>query len=61
MYRLNLESFDLILSLTYFYNELHCLTVHLQIEEISRRLRTGDLGIPANPEERFEAIAAVIL
>ncbi|WAQ96888.1 SF01-like protein [Mya arenaria] len=26
--------------------------VHLQIEEISRRLRTGDLGIPANPEDR---------
>ncbi|XP_013420116.2 splicing factor 1 isoform X1 [Lingula anatina] len=26
--------------------------VHLQIEEISRRLRTGDLGIPTNPEER---------
>lgn len=26
----------------------------LQIEEISRKLRTGDLGIPLNPEERFE-------
>ncbi|CAH1795116.1 unnamed protein product [Owenia fusiformis] len=26
--------------------------LHLQIEEISRRLRTGDLGIPANPEDR---------
>ncbi|RWS25796.1 splicing factor 1-like protein [Leptotrombidium deliense] len=26
--------------------------VQLQIEEISRRLRTGDLGIPVNPEER---------
>lgn len=26
--------------------------VHLQIEEISRRLRTGDLGIPPNPEDR---------
>ncbi|XP_005102932.1 splicing factor 1 isoform X2 [Aplysia californica] len=26
--------------------------VHLQIEEISRKLRTGDLGIPANPEQR---------
>ncbi|XP_074598503.1 splicing factor 1 [Brevipalpus obovatus] len=26
--------------------------VQLQIEEISRRLRTGDLGIPDNPEER---------
>ncbi|CAH0765887.1 unnamed protein product [Bemisia tabaci] len=24
----------------------------LQIEEINRKLRTGDLGIPANPEER---------
>lgn len=27
--------------------------MQLQIEEISRRLRSGDLGIPANPEERF--------
>ncbi|GBM56065.1 Splicing factor 1 [Araneus ventricosus] len=26
--------------------------LQLQIEEISRRLRTGDLGIPPNPEER---------
>ncbi|KAH3863263.1 splicing factor 1-like [Dreissena polymorpha] len=26
--------------------------LHLQIEEISRRLRTGDLGIPMNPEDR---------
>ena len=29
------------------------LAVHLQIEEITRKLRTGDLGIPANPEQRF--------
>ncbi|XP_046673760.1 splicing factor 1-like isoform X1 [Homalodisca vitripennis] len=28
------------------------LSVQLQIEEVSRKLRTGDLGIPANPEER---------
>ncbi|XP_036323815.1 serine/threonine-protein kinase fray2 isoform X2 [Rhagoletis pomonella] len=28
--------------------------VQLEIEEISRKLRTGDLGIPQNPEERFE-------
>lgn len=34
-----------------------CITVHLQIEEISRRLRTGDLGIPPNPEDRFETKA----
>lgn len=27
--------------------------VQLQIEEISRKLRTGDLGISQNPEERF--------
>lgn len=26
--------------------------IHLQIEENSRRLRTGDLGIPANPADR---------
>lgn len=31
----------------------NCIPVHLQIEEVSRRLRTGDLGIPPNPEERF--------
>lgn len=29
--------------------------MHLQIEEISRRLRTGDLGIAPNPEDRFAA------
>ncbi|CAC5404099.1 SF1 [Mytilus coruscus] len=28
--------------------------MQLQIEEISRRLRTGDLGIPPNPESRFD-------
>lgn len=32
----------------------HYFTVHLQIEEISRRLRTGDLGIPPVPEDRFD-------
>ncbi|XP_071965558.1 uncharacterized protein [Antedon mediterranea] len=26
--------------------------LHIQIEEYSRKLRTGDLGIPANPEDR---------
>jgi splicing factor 1 len=26
--------------------------LQLQIEEVSRKLRSGDLGIPANPEER---------
>lgn len=29
------------------------LAVQLQIEEVSRKLRSGDLGIPANIEERF--------
>lgn len=28
------------------------LAVQLQIEEVSRKLRSGDLGIPANIEER---------
>jgi hypothetical protein len=32
----------------------HFITVQLQIEEISRKLRTGDLGISGNPEERSE-------
>lgn len=30
--------------------------VQLQIEDASRRLRSGDLGIPANPEERFDIL-----
>lgn len=29
------------------------LAVQLQIEEVSRKLRSGDLGIPANIEERY--------
>lgn len=32
------------------------ITVQLQIEEISRKLRTGDLGIAHNLEERFDNI-----
>lgn len=30
-----------------------CHTVHLKIEENSRMLRTGDLGIPVNPADRY--------
>ncbi|XP_055384706.1 splicing factor 1 isoform X2 [Condylostylus longicornis] len=33
-------------------NQQQAYLVQLQIEEISRKLRTGDLGIPQNPEER---------
>lgn len=29
------------------------LPVQLQIEDITRRLRSGDLGIPPNPEDRL--------
>lgn len=36
------------------------LPVQLQIEEVSRKLRTGDLGIPANPEERCDKDYAVV-
>ena len=38
---------------------MYCVTVmfgcavHLKIEEIGRMLRTGDLGIPTNPSERY--------
>lgn len=39
--------------LEFFSNPL-LITVQLQIEEISRKLRTGDLGISHNLEERFE-------
>lgn len=28
--------------------------MQLKIEDASRRLRTGDLGIPVNPDERFD-------
>ena len=28
--------------------------MQLKIEDASRRLRTGDYGIPTNPDERFE-------
>ncbi|KAK7494422.1 hypothetical protein BaRGS_00014314 [Batillaria attramentaria] len=30
--------------------------IHLQIEEISRKLRSGDLGIPPNPEDRCDLL-----
>ncbi|XP_023219902.1 splicing factor 1-like isoform X2 [Centruroides sculpturatus] len=33
-------------------NQERAYLLQLQIEEISRRLRTGDLGIPPNPEDR---------
>lgn len=32
------------------------ITVQLQIEEISRKLRTGELNVAQLPEERFEHI-----
>lgn len=34
-------------------------TAQLQIEELTRKLRTGDLGIPTNPEERFVSTKVV--
>ena len=37
------------------------LAVQLQIEEITRRLRTGELGIPLNPDDRFLALISCIL
>lgn len=32
---------------------IHFSTVQIQIEEITRKLKTGDLGVSAVPEERF--------
>ena len=32
---------------------LICSSAQLKIEEISRMLRTGELGIPDNPDERY--------
>lgn len=37
----------------------HSFSVQLKIEEVSRRLRTGDLGIPPNPEDRFDSLASL--
>lgn len=34
--------------------------MQLQIEEATRKLRTGDLGIAANPEERFAFFIVLI-
>jgi len=34
--------------------------LQLKIEDASRRLRTGDLGIPLNPEERFATNSIII-
>lgn len=36
------------------YMHLLLSSVHLKIEETSRMLRTGDLGIPPNPADRYE-------
>ena len=39
-------------SLLYFFFLTWFLPVQLQIEDLTRKLRTGDLGIPPNPEDR---------
>ena len=40
--------------LTYMYNFIWSVCAdHLRIEEISKMLRTGDLGIPVNPADRW--------
>lgn len=44
----NIVFFSILFSfLTWF------LPVQLQIEDLTRKLRTGDLGIPPNPEDRL--------
>ena len=37
----------------YYFYFFVSLPVQLKIEEISRMLRTGELGIPDNPDERY--------
>lgn len=42
----------LFVKLIYFKCSLFLPLAQLRIEEITRALRTGDLGIPSNPENR---------
>lgn len=50
--------FDTLLYLQFHVNIIITfLAVHLQIEEISRKLRSGDLGIPPNPEDRCDSMS----
>lgn len=44
-------------SVLIFFYYFH--TVQLQIEALTRRLLTGDLGIPDNPDERFANIVNI--
>ena len=44
----------LFFSKTTPHSHTDLLTAQLQIEELTRKLRTGDLGIPPNPEDRLE-------
>jgi len=37
------------------FSNLTFFTAQLQIEELTRKLRTNDLGIPPNPEDRLES------
>ena len=48
------DSVDEVSSVEYAYIFMYMCAVHLKIEEASRMLRTGDLGIPLNPTDRFE-------
>ena len=50
-------SFELIKRVVLFL--IQFFTVQLQIEEISRKLRTGDLGLPITPEERFDSFILI--
>lgn len=42
------------LSPQFLFSNPYLITVQLQIEEISRKLRTGDLGMHLEAGERFE-------
>jgi len=51
----------LLFLLRFVFHITEKLTVQLQIEDITRKLKSGDLGIPPNPEDRFDVASTNLL